>query len=148
MTTYMHPDHLQALKGVCLPNSLSLGSSLETPIGDVVGQIFSEPIVSSYTIPKTAFFEEWEVPESKSKFYSYGPEDEAWMRPLGIGVRKVEKEAYFQMEFNNLLGVGLELSDIMMKQFEEEVFKGYRLPPEKYGTSVINPQMLISTCVW
>lgn len=38
------------------------------------------PIYVDASIPKT-----WVPPESGSPHFSYGPEDEEWMRPLGLG---------------------------------------------------------------
>ncbi|CAB4191768.1 hypothetical protein UFOVP1229_130 [uncultured Caudovirales phage] len=41
---------------------------------------FSIPIRVDTSIPET-----WVPPESGSPHFSYGPEDESWMRPLGLG---------------------------------------------------------------
>jgi len=71
---------------------------------------FSIPIRVDTSIPMT-----WVPPESGSPHFSYGPEDEEWMRPLGLG--KLVPTAVF---------INREIVDDLYRQFNipEQFFSG------------------------
>lgn len=48
------------------------------------GDLASLPLRVSPYVPARKTRKEWQPPEG-GRFTGYGPEDEAWMRPLGLG---------------------------------------------------------------
>lgn len=70
------------------PNNMGYLSSLK--IGDDEGnfhRISGIEILEDSMIPERNIEEMWEPPQP-SRFVTYGPEDESWMRPLGLGTVK------------------------------------------------------------
>lgn len=45
-------------------------------------------VTFSETAPERITHEEWDAPEG-GRFAGYGPEDEKWMKPLGLGTTRV-----------------------------------------------------------
>ena len=56
------------------------------------------PVIFDEAVPLNSFKEVWYPPEPE-RFVGYGPEDECWMRPLGLGRIELidEGPCYFLM---------------------------------------------------
>ena len=58
--------------------------------GSIVDSLSGVPVRFTEGVPERITHTEWDAPPP-SAFVEYGPEDEAWMRPLGLGtVRTVD----------------------------------------------------------
>lgn len=65
--------------------------------GSVVDSLGGVPVRFTEAVPERITHKEWDAPPP-SKFVEYGPEDEAWMRPLGLGtVRTVDEGPGFYL---------------------------------------------------
>ena len=64
-----------------------------------MGSLFAMPVRFSEHIPERSTKARW-VPPAGDQFCEYGPEDEAWMRPLGLGTVVVEDAGpcYFKVQ--------------------------------------------------
>lgn len=86
------------------------------------------PFISAFSIPirvDTSIPMTWVPPESGSPHFSYGPEDEEWMRPLGLG--KLVPTAVF---------INRELIDSIYASFNipEKLFSG----DSNYSSAIID----------
>lgn len=78
MRILCHPDNRVFFENLKHDWSLDFLSLAPPPNLDGIPVTFDE------SIPKYNFEEVWRPPKG-DRFVSYGPEDEAWMRPLGLG---------------------------------------------------------------
>lgn len=83
---YCHPENMQLLVDVFNRYTVSP----VRPAPRLLTTMFGIPIHESEHVPRTAKEEVWKPPRDE-RFCSYSPEDEKWMRPLGLG-EVVERE--------------------------------------------------------
>jgi hypothetical protein len=86
---YCHPENVDLLKRR-FPASER---------GGIFPLFASMPVYSDHNMPKRFTQEIWHPPGA-SRFTEYGPEDEAWMRPLGLGhvETKDNGPAFYQID--------------------------------------------------
>lgn len=91
---YMNPAHRKALANAVTADSLdAIGVR---PLGGI-------PFTFSPYIPERKTRKEWRPPAG-DRFCEYGPEDEAWMRDLGLGyfVEVDEGPVFYAIDWDQL----------------------------------------------
>lgn len=78
-TLMLHPANRKYLEEVSFPDATPLVAR---------DFLMGMPYTLSEAVPERQTHEEWTPPEG-SRFTEYGPEDEAWMKPLGLGTTRV-----------------------------------------------------------
>jgi hypothetical protein len=84
---WCHPENLERLK-----RELGHGPYFGVPL------FATMPLYTSSALPRRFTKEIWHPP-AESRFAEYGPEDEVWMRPLGLGRIEVKDNgpAYYSI---------------------------------------------------
>lgn len=92
MRILMHPDNREYFERLFEKRGPWVWDFIPPPSIDGI------PVVFDRAIPPRNLREVWHPPEAE-RFVSYGPEDECWMRPLGLGRIEVidEGPCYFVM---------------------------------------------------
>lgn len=87
---FVHPNNLPLIESAFDKANPSRSSAF-TPLSMMVGL----PVEVTGAVPERDIEEVWHPPEAE-RFVSYGPEDECWARPLGLGsIERIDKGPAF-----------------------------------------------------
>lgn len=80
-------------------------------------------IVTDKLLPERDIEQKWHPPASGSRFYEYGPEDEHWMRPAGLGtIKAIDKGPLFYLIDLSMLTFNFESMPIVTPAYEPRIF--------------------------
>ena len=124
---YLNPKNADVLRSIVAERG-----PLDPPPTPFADRLYSFPVYFSDAVPERNLHEQWCPPEC-DRFCDYGPEDETWMRPLGLGTIKT-------IDMGPLV---LRIQERMRTRIDELMFSG---PPtfecNSFSTQV--RQMIIS----
>ncbi len=111
---YTHPNNKAVIEAALEKANAPLCKDIWNPMVMMPG-FLDIPLHFDSNLPERDIEERWHPPED-SRFCGYGPEDEAWMRPLRLGrfeyvdkgplIYKVNKNMFFRMfnDYSPLMG--------------------------------------------
>ncbi len=102
-----------------------------TPLPTHFKSLYGIPIEAMPHLPDRDMRDVWSPPAG-DRFFSYGPEDESWMRPLGIGTIR-------QVDFGPLI---LKINTEMIDKLFTELFTGPSPMESVFSSFGVNEKLI------